>query len=246
MSLCGLLPLVWEQPQRNTEDSAEVSEKNRNCANSKKGRFAVADAEVIRLKNSVNERDHSNGSENAPVTLLEYGNFECRDCGRIFPVIKEVQKVLGHNLRFVFRHFPTVKTHPRAMRAAEAAEAAAAQGEFWLMHDELFSRQEFLEEEHLVRYARRIGLDLGRFNSDLNSNTFLARIEHEYQSALFDEHITGTPTLNVNGVRYTGAHDRSSMLTAIKEADISGRIVLPEAGSRLRQVLDSFKRHAGS
>ena len=206
----------------------------------------MGDAEVIRLKNAVNEHDHSNGSENAPVTLLEYGNFECRDCGRIFPVIKEVQKVLGDNLRFVFRHFPTVRTHPRAMRAAEAAEAAAAQGKFWSMHDELFTHQGFLEEEHLLRYARRIGLDLERFNSDFISNSFLARIEHEYQSALFDEHITGTPTLYINDARYTGAHDLPSMLTAIKQADTSGRIVLPEAGSRFRQVLDSFKRRAGS
>ena len=201
----------------------------------------MADVELIRLKNSVNEGDHTNGSENAPVTLLEYGNFECLDCGRIFPVIKEAQKVLGDNLRFVFRHFPTVRTHPLAIRAAEAAEAAAAQGKFWSMHDELFKHQLFLEEEHLLRYAKRIGLDLGSFNSDLTKNTFLAGIEHEYQSALFDEHITGTPTLYVNDVRYTGAHDLPSILTAIKEADTSGRIILPAAGSRLKRVLQSFK-----
>jgi len=155
----------------------------------------MAEAEVVRLKNSVNQSDHTSGSENAPVTLLEYGNFECIDCGRIFPVIKEVQRVVGENLRFVFRHFPSVRTHPMAMRAAEAAEAANAQGKFWQMHDQLFSNQQFLEEQHLSRYARRIGLDLEKFNSDLIENTFLKQIELEYQSALFDEHVTGTPTL---------------------------------------------------
>jgi len=85
-------------------------------------------------------------------------------CGRIFPIIKQVQKVLGNNLRFVFRHFPSVKTHPYAMRAAEAAEAAGAQGKFWQMHDELFAHQRFLEDQHLARYARRIWTFIGRAN----------------------------------------------------------------------------------
>src|SRR5215470_9036062 len=147
--------------------------------------------EIVRLKNSVTDQDHANGPKDAPVTLLEYGNFECVDCGRIFPVIKQVQKALGNNLRFVFRHFPSVKTHPHAMRAAEAAEAAGAQGKFWQMHDELFTHQRFLEDQHLARYARRIGLDLERFSSDLMADAFLKQLELAYQNALFDEHITG-------------------------------------------------------
>jgi len=202
------------------------------------------DAEVVILKTSVTERDHMLGLEKAPVALLEYGNFECLDCGRIFPVIKQVQKLLGSNLCFVYRHFPTTKTHPHAMRAAEAAEAAGAQGRFWQMHDELYSHQQFLEDEHLLRYARRIGLDIERFNADLLGNAFRDQIEVQYQSALFDEHITGTPTLFINEVRYTGSHDLQSMLAAIREADRSGSISLPESGSRIERVLRSFKSHA--
>src|SRR5215472_1158280 len=184
--------------------------------------------EIVRLKNSVTDQDHANGPKDAPVTLLEYGNFECVDCGRIFPVIKQVQKALGNNLRFVFRHFPSVKTHPHAMRAAEAAEAAASQGEFWQMHDELFTHQQSLEDQHLARYARRIGLNTERFHSDLMENAFLKQLELEYQNALFDEHVTGTPTLYINEVRYTGATDIQSMLTAIKAADTSGSITLED------------------
>jgi len=201
--------------------------------------------EVVRLKNSVTYRDHANGPEDAPVTLLEYGNFECVDCGRSFPTIKQVQKFLGNSLRFVFRHFPSVRTHPHAMRAAEAAEAAGAQGKFWEMHDQLFTHQRFLEDQHLARYARRIGLDMERFRSDLMENAFLKQLELEYQNALFDEHITGTPTLYINEVRYTNSTDVQSILTAIKEADTSGSITLPDREGRLKRVWHGLKGHAG-
>src|SRR5947209_20109467 len=119
--------------------------------------------EVVTLKNGVTEVDHLSGPETAPVTLLEYGNFECSHCGRAYPVIKEIQRLLGDDLRFVFRHFPTVQTHPHAIRAAEAAAAAAAQGKFWEMHDELYTHQQSLEDHALARYAKRIGLDITRF-----------------------------------------------------------------------------------
>ena len=124
----------------------------------------MSSAEIVRLKNSVTERDHASGSATAPVTLLEYGNFECIYCGQAFPVIKQVRKLLGDDLRFVFRHFPTVRTHPHSLRAATAAEAAAAQGKFWEMHDELFTHQQHLEDQDLFRYAKRIGLD-GEFHA---------------------------------------------------------------------------------
>ena len=88
----------------------------------------MSNPEIIRLKNSITEQDHASGLETAPVTLLEYGNFECIHCGRAYPVIKEIRRLLGDDLHFVFRNFPTVRTHPHAIRAAEAAESAAAQG----------------------------------------------------------------------------------------------------------------------
>ena len=200
--------------------------------------------EVVKLKNPVTERDHTCGSATAPVTLLEYGNFECIHCGRAYPVLKQLRKLLGDNLRIVFRHFPTVQTHPHSLRAAEASEAAGAQERFWQMHDELFTHQTALEDRDLSRYAKRIGLNLERFTSDMTRNSFLREIEAEYQRSLFDEHITGTPTIYLNDIRYTGGTDLESLLQAIKLSDTEGRIQLPESPHRLRSVLSRLRRGA--
>ena len=193
--------------------------------------------EVVRLKNAVNERDHVSGPQSAPVTMVEYGNFECIHCGRAYPMIKEVQKLLGDNLRFVFRHFAPVQTHPHSWRAAEAAEAAGAQGKFWEMHDQLFMHQTALQDENLSRYAKRIGLDSERFTHDLSENTFLKQLEADYNRSLFDEHVTGTPTFYIDEVRYTGAIDVESLLAAIEQADTEARIRLPERSRGIRGVL---------
>ena len=200
----------------------------------------MSSSDIVRLKNLVTEKDHSSGPETTPVTLLEYGNFECIHCGRAYPVIKQVRKLLGHNLRFVFRHFPTVHTHPHSLRAAEAAEAAASQQKFWQMHDELFTHQTALEDHHLSRYAQRAGLNLERFNHDMTEHSFLQQIEADYQRSLFDEHVTGTPTLYLNDVRYTGPTDLDSFLHAIKLSDTQDRIQLPETG--LRSLLRRLRR----
>ena len=199
--------------------------------------------EEVKL-NPVTERDHASGPATAPVTLLEYGNFECIHCGRAYPVIKQVRKLFGDDLRFVFRHFPTVQTHPHSLRAAEAAEAAGAQEKFWQMHDELFTHETALEDRDLSRYAKRIGLNLERFTSDMTRNSFLREIEAEYQRSLFDEHITGTPTIYLNGIRYTGATDLESLLEAIKLSDTEGRIQLPESHHGLRSALSRLRRGA--
>ena len=205
----------------------------------------MSSAEIVRLKNSVTERDHASGAATAPVTLLEYGNFECIYCGQAFPVIRQVRKLLGDDLRFVFRHFPTVRTHPHSLRAAEGAEAAGAQGKFWEMHDELFTHQQGLEDHDLSRYARRIGLDVERFARDLSENTFLKQIEADYNRSLFDEHVTGTPTFYINEGRYTGATDVESLLVAIKQADSDGRIRLPERPGGIRGLLGKL-HHRGN
>ena len=204
----------------------------------------MSEAEIVRLKNVVNERDHASGPQGAPVTLLEYGNFECIHCGRLYPVIKEVQKLLGENLRFVFRNFPIVQTHPHAMRAAEAAEASGAQGKFWEMHDQLFLHQVALEDADISRYAKHIGLDSERFSRDLAEHTFLESIEADFKRSLFDEHVTGTPTLYINEVRYTGANDVEGFLPAIKEADAEGRIRLPERDRGFRGLLGRLRGSA--
>ena len=218
-----------------SEDPHENSDKPR-----------LNNAEIVTLKNAVTAQDHASGPAEAPVTLVEYGNFECIHCGRAYPIIKEVRKLMGHNLRFVFRHFPTVRTHPHALRAAEAAEAAGAQEKFWEMHDELFTHQQALEDHDLSRYARRIGLDAERFARDMAENTFLKQIETDYNLSLFDEHVTGTPTFYINGLRYTGAVDVDILLVAIKQADTEGRIRLPESAGRLRGVLGRLRRGANS
>jgi protein-disulfide isomerase len=159
-------------------------------------------------------------------------------------VIKELQGLMKNDLYFVFRHFPTVQTHPHALRAAEATEAAAVQGKFWEMHDELFTHQQALEDHDLSRYAKRIGLDVVRFEHDMAENSFLKPVEADYQVALFDEHITGTPTLYVNGLRYTGATDVEGLLQAIKEADIEGRILFPKRVTGFRRFLGRLRRGA--
>jgi len=200
--------------------------------------------EVVRLKNRVTGQDHAAGPETAPVTLLEYGNFECIDCGRVYPVIKQVQKILGDNLRFAFRHFPTVRTHPHSLRAAEAAEAAGAQQKFWQMHDELFTHQTALEDRELSRHAQRIALDVERFKREMADDVYLGQIEADYQRSLFDEHVTGTPTIYLNEILYTGATDLEPLLNAIKQADSEDRIRTPEKAHTLRSVLGRLRRGA--
>src|SRR5689334_10568131 len=128
------------------------------------------------------ERDHLTGPLDAPLELLEYGDYECPYCGLAQPVVAAVRQTLGRRLRFSFRHFPIVSAHPHALHAAEAAEAAGAQGAFWEMHNELFDRQDALEDEMLVRYAIDLGLDRKRFVGDLVSQRFLPRIREDLVS----------------------------------------------------------------
>ena len=196
----------------------------------------MSSAEIVRLKNSVTEWDHASGAATAPVTLLEYGNFECIYCGQAFPVIKQVRKLLGDNLRFVFRHFPTVNTHPHSLRAAIAAEAAGAQGKFWEMHDELFTHQLHLEDQDLFHYAKSLDLDPDKFTLDMTENTLASKIQADYNRSLVDEHITGTPTLYINGMRWTGTVDVARLLAAIKAADTEDRLSMPTSPQGIRAL----------
>ena len=199
-------------------------------------------AETIKLRNSVTERDHVSGPATAPVTLVEYGNFECIHCGQFFPVIKQTRDFLGDNLRFVFRHFPTVRTHPHSLQAAVAADAAGLQQKFWQMHDELFTHQGALEDREILRYARRIGLELKQFERDTSDGTLRAQIEADYERSVFDEHITGTPTIYLNEMRYSGSTDLEGLLEAIRAADVEVRIEWPAKVGRLKGVLNRLHR----
>ncbi|HXD31478.1 MAG TPA: thioredoxin domain-containing protein [Pyrinomonadaceae bacterium] len=202
--------------------------------------------EIVRLKSPITDQDHVAGPASAAVTMVEYGNFECIQCGRAYSSLKQIRNVLGDGLRLVFRNFPIVRTHPRSLRSAEAAEAAAAQGKFWQMHDELFAHQKALEDPDLVRYAKRVDLDIERFTRDLADNVFLPKIQSFYDQSLFDEHVTGTPTIYLNGIRYTGATDVQSLLDAIKQRDPEGQIQLPERFGKISQFVRNLRQRGAA
>jgi protein-disulfide isomerase len=158
-----------------------------------------------RLAVSVDEsQDHIQGPADAPVTLVEYGDFECPFCAMAYMDLKEIRSRLGNRLRFVFRHFPR-PVHPHAFNAAEASECAAAQGEgyFWAMHDKLFEHQHALEEDSLIEYAATIGLDRSRFVRDLSGHAYVRRVQDDLQGAVRSD-VHGTPTFFINGMRYEG------------------------------------------
>lgn len=166
----------------------------------------------------VNAQDHIQGPDTAPVTLVEYADYECSYCGQAYPVVKEVQRRLGDQLRFVFRNFPLTQSHPHALQAAEAAEAAAAQGKFWEMHDQLFEHQDTLDDAHLRRYAAAIGLDEDRFDRDMAQHRYRGKIEEDMQSGMASN-VPGTPTFFINGVMYQGSPDPESMVQALRQAE---------------------------
>jgi protein-disulfide isomerase len=157
-----------------------------------------------RLHIPVTSRDHALGPDDAPLTLVEYGDFECPFCGMAYPDLKEIRSRLGDRLRFVYRHFPRPE-HPHARHAAEAAECAAAQREdqFWAMHDALFEHQQALDDEHLSSYATSIGLDVERFRRDMAAHTYLERVHQDLEGGVQSD-VHGTPTLFINDERYEG------------------------------------------
>ncbi|MBD2899003.1 Na(+)/H(+) antiporter NhaA [Actinomadura sp. RB99] len=162
------------------------------------------------------ERDHVRGPERAPVTVVEYGDFECPYCGQAEPVIRELLAGQG-DVRYVWRHLPLTDVHPQAHLAAQAAEAAAAQDAFWEMHDLLFRHQDALQAKDLVRYAGELGLDVARFRDDLRRSAGSARIAEDVDSADLSG-VSGTPTFFVNGRRHHGAYDLESLQHAVRIA----------------------------
>jgi protein-disulfide isomerase len=172
---------------------------------------------TAKLKPPVGPHDHVQGPAEAPVTLVEYGDYECPYCGEAYPVVKALQKRLGDQMRFVFRNFPLAQAHPHAEHAAEAAEAAGAQGKFWEMHDLLYENQDALEDEDLVRYARALHLDVPRFVKEMESGAYLERVREDFRSGVRSG-VNGTPTFFINGARHDGPFDLASLLAAIEEA----------------------------
>jgi len=163
----------------------------------------------------VGDHDHAQGPANAPVTLVEYGDFECPHCRQAYPIVKEVRSRLGSRLRFVFRNFPLTKLHEHAEHAAEVAEAAGAQSRFWEMHDRLFERQFALEDEHLIEYAAELGLDAARVARELAAHTYKARVRDDFMSGVRSG-VNGTPTFFVNGVRHDDRWDEDTLTAALQ------------------------------
>jgi protein-disulfide isomerase len=185
----------------------------------------MTQARMIRAKLAVpvnEERDHIRGPRETPVTMVEYGDYECQFCGQAYYVVKELEQRVGNLMRFVFRNFPITTVHPHAERAAEAAEAAGAQGKFWETHDILFENQQALKDEDLVEYAALVGLDIPRFVRELREGRYLNRIREDFLSGARSG-VNGTPTFFINGLRHDGRWDLATLMAAIEGATREGR-----------------------
>ena len=168
------------------------------------------------------ERDHIRGPEKAPITVVEYADFECPYCGQAEPVVRELLRDFG-DVRYVWRHLPLLEVHPRAQAAAEAAEAAGLQGKFWEMHDLLFEHQDALSPRDLIGYADSLDLDIQQFMHDLREHAGAARIASDVDSADLSS-VSGTPSFFINGIRHYGAYDIDSLSAAIRAAHARTKI----------------------
>jgi protein-disulfide isomerase len=164
----------------------------------------------------VNAGDHMQGSNDAPVTLVEYGDYECPYCGEAYPIVKHFQKGMGGNLLFIFRNFPLTEIHSHALAAACAAEAAALQGRFWEMHDRVFENQHNLRDRDLLALARGLELNIERFMSDLSSHEVKARIQEDFSGGIRSG-VNGTPTFFINGLRHDGSYEYEYLLAALQD-----------------------------
>jgi protein-disulfide isomerase len=162
----------------------------------------------------VAKRDHIQGPIDAPMSLLEYGDYQCPYCGEAYPITKAVQEQFGDKLCFAFRNFPLVNSHPYAEHAAEAAEAAGAQGKFWEMHDLLFENQDALDDDSLTQYAVTLGLDARRLIAEVLAGAHIPRIHDDLQSGARGG-VNGTPTFFINGQRYDGEPDVDALVAAL-------------------------------
>ena len=172
-----------------------------------------ADAAPPRLADDVTPEDHALGPGDAPLTLVEYGDYECPSCTATHPIVAAVRHEFGDRMRFVFRHFPVTSIHPRASLAAQAAEAAGAQGRFWDMHDLLYRDPGQLADSDFDRLAIRLGLEVYRFERELTSNAWAARVERQAEGGRRSG-VRGTPTFFLNGLHLPGVGDSAEAMTA--------------------------------
>jgi len=186
---------------------------------------------AMRLKTPVGPSDHANGPADAPVTLVQYGDYQCPSCGQAYPIVKALQGRFGPRLRFVFRNMPLTDAHPQAELAAEAAEAAALQGKFWPMHDLLYEHQAELGPGFIMRAAARLHLDLDAFKTAIASGQVRGRVQDDFRDGVRSG-VKGTPTFFLNGARFDDRWDEETLGAAIESA-IDGTMppTAPGAGS---------------
>jgi protein-disulfide isomerase len=167
------------------------------------------------------DRDHIQGPAQAPVVLVEYGDYECPYCGAAYPIVKQIQSRMGSRLAFVFRNFPITTSHPHAQHAAEAAEAAGTQGKFWEMHDQLFEHQGRLGDDDLRSYAEALGLDVELLDKELREHVHAGRVKEDFMSGVRSG-VPGTPTFFIDGVRHDDSFDFDVLLAALERAAGTG------------------------
>ncbi|MDQ7910704.1 thioredoxin domain-containing protein [Phytohabitans sp. ZYX-F-186] len=172
---------------------------------------------MSRLRGPVTEEDHLLGSSYAPVTLVEYGDYQCPGSAVAHGVVREVLRQRPTKVAFVYRHFPLTDVHPYSEIAAEAAEAAAARGRFWQMHDWLFAHQDHLKPLQLALAVDRLGLDVERVGRAMGGHHYLARIRRDFGSGVRSG-VAGTPTFFVNGIRHDAPHSLEALLSAVDDA----------------------------
>jgi len=174
-------------------------------------------SEVRHLKLPVGDRDHAQGPPDAPVTLVEYGDYECPFCAQAYPILKNVRKHFGTRLRFVYRNFPLSEIHPRATPAALVAETAALHGKFWEMHDLLFDHQERMSDADLAKYAAQLGIGSEAFLEGIQSEDVGRRVQEDFMGGVRSG-VNGTPTFFLNGARYDGSWYYADLVAAIDAA----------------------------
>jgi protein-disulfide isomerase len=162
----------------------------------------------------VPERDHSSGAADGLIRLLEYGDYECPFCAEVQPIVKEIQRRVGDDLLFGFRNFPLTNIHSHSEHAAEAAEAAGTQKNFWGMHDALFENQRALDDDNLAEYAAELGFDEVRLIREVAASVYAPRIREDFKSGVRGG-VNGTPTFFINGERYDGPLDLKHLLNAL-------------------------------
>lgn len=172
---------------------------------------------MTRLRGPIDERDHIQGGSTAEITLLEYGDYQCPYCGQAYPIVKRVQRRMGARLRFVFRNFPLTAVHPLALAAAETAEAAGGQDQFWEMHDLLYENQRRFSMRVFLELAIQLDLDRERFISDIDEGTYRQSIRDDFVGGVRSG-VNGTPCFFIDGERHDGAWDEDALIDAIENA----------------------------